>query len=219
MKKITLHYACPIKWDEMTDSAERSKFCIKCNEHVVDFTKKTEIDTTGVKCGKFRMDQINHIQRSFTIGKSHVVAFSIFSILGLAPVTGLSQDASNGDNKAITEMVTDSTFHLKGVVRDSRWGHTMEGAKIVIRQTNGQILQELETNFNGKFYVDVPSDKLKNGDIIIEVTLPGFELKEVNLEGEPEKKLVEISLIRKEQKTQLPPVNRPTVYGYVSPRD
>tara|TARA_R110000850_G_scaffold184838_3_gene310570 strand:+ start:643 stop:993 length:351 start_codon:yes stop_codon:yes gene_type:complete len=115
-------------------------------------------------------------------------------------------------------MVADSTFHLKGVVRDSRWGHTVEGAKIVIRQTDGTIMQELQTNFNGKFYVDVSSEQLKNGDLIIEVTLPGFEPKKVNLKDEPKEKLVEISLKRKPVKTEFPPVESPDVRGYISPQ-
>lgn len=219
MKKVTLHYACPVKWEEMTDVGDQSKFCSQCKEHVVDFTKEQDMDTTSVKCGRFRMDQISHIQRSFTIGKNHIVAFSLFSLLGLAPATILAQNAAEGDSLKITEMVDNSIFHLKGVVRDSRWGHTIEGARVVIRQADGKVLQELYTNFNGKFYVDVPSEKLKGGDITIEVTLKGFELKEVNLEGEPEKKLVEISLTREPEKTEFPPAESPYVRGYVSPRN
>ncbi len=141
MKKVTLHFACPIKWDEMKDSGERSKFCSRCKEHVTDFTEAEDLDTTGVKCGQFRMDQLSHIQRSFSIGKNHVVAFSLFSLLGLAPATGFAQNPTESDSVKVSEMVNNNVFHLKGVVRDSRWGHTMEGASVIIKETNGKVLQ------------------------------------------------------------------------------
>lgn len=217
-KKVSLSYACPIPWEEMKSTNDKERFCSQCQTNVRDFTKDQNPDTSGVKCGQFHLDQISSINRSFSINRHQVLAISLFALLGLAPASGLAQQETGVATQQESQVLGQNSFHVKGIVRDSRSGHTVPSARVIARYSSGTILHEGVTNFNGGFSFDLPAEKLRDGDIIIEVTLQGYQQNSEAFAKHSEKKLVEIYLQPVVRREPLPKMQKPyIVRGTIPP--
>lgn len=216
-KKVALSYVCPIPWEEMESIDDKERFCSQCQTNVRDFTKDQNPDTTDVKCGQFYLDQLSSINRTFSIKRHQVLAISLFTLLGLAPSSGLAQQENGTTAQHESQVLGRSSFHVKGIVRDSRSGHTVPSAHVIARYGNSSILHEGVTNFNGNFSFDLPAEKLRKGDIIIEVTLPGYQKNSEVLTQHIEKKLVEIYLEPVVRREPLPKMQKPYIVRGVIP--
>ncbi len=172
-KKVNISYACPIKWDDMQSLDDKSKFCGSCKMKVHDFTKDTELNTTGIHCGRFRMDQVESINRSFSFNPKQVFVVSLFSLLGMtAPLAA----QSNSDSTLIdsSQVISKEFIKLKGVVRDKKTQEGIVFSNVVIKDGAGGIVQGGSTDLNGNFELDILHEFLEKEDFIIEVSVIGY---------------------------------------------
>ncbi len=177
-KKVKISYACPIKWDQMKSIDAKSKFCDSCKMKVQDFTKDNDLNIVGTHCGRFRMDQVESINRSFSFNPKQVFVVSLFSLLGMtAP---LAAQSSNDSTISEVQVLNQDTITLGGSVRDSTNNEGIPFANIVIKRADGTIIAGGSSDFDGGFKIKVAHEFLKEKDITIEVSVLGYTTKKID---------------------------------------
>ncbi len=187
MKKVKISYACPIKWDSMQSIDAKSKFCDSCKITVQDFTKDTELHTSGIQCGRFRMDQVESINRSFSFNPKQIFVVSLFSLLGMsAPlVAQVKSDTIASDS---ISRVSKDILKLTGLVKDKENREGLPFANVIIRNGEGKVVAGATTDFDGYFEIDVLRDYIEEDGYSLNVSVLGYKttkpqnLQEIDLE-------------------------------------
>jgi len=181
MKPKKIHLGLPThctqNWHAMPET-ERGKFCAQCNQHLIDFTDKTDQEIFQVFsnkqknekiCGKFRSSQLNktYVLEKKRIGKMPKVAYSLLILGALTSTacetskksvnqTSLVSNAFNQDQNATED--PDGQLHqgqtknvVAGTVLDSLSNAPLEGIQVSIE---GQTKKTV-TDKNGKFSLEV----------------------------------------------------------------
>ncbi len=175
-KKVKISYACPIPWETMKDVDDKYKYCGTCKLNVRDFTKEDELDTAGTHCGRFRMDQVESINRTFSFNPKQVFVVSLLSLLGMAaPLAGQSE----ADSASAKTEVKKEVMSLKGFVSDSLTGEGIPFANVVIKNKDGSILAGGASEIDGSFTITISRNLLEVDGTIVEVTVIGYESKKM----------------------------------------
>ncbi len=193
-KKVKISYACSIKWDSMQSIDAKSKFCDSCKIKVQDFTKDTELNTSGIHCGHFRADQVESFNRTFSFNTHQVLTFSLFSLLGLS----LSTTAQNVPVEIPTKTVTaelKKDFKLDGQVKHGESNQAIQGVTIIISNSLER-LYKTETDSTGKFSIELLGYSVLHGDLKVMFIKEGFNTSSINSKDVSKgSSIVEISII------------------------
>lgn len=171
-KKINIQIAepCNENWEEMT-TTERGAFCNSCERDLFDFTKMTDIElvhfftkNTDNVCGRYKENQLNRnitLDTSFNFSRFYKYFLSMFLVFGgfnKAKATVENEvhfiENLNSDN----DRISDSTLY-KGNVKDID-GNDLSFIKIVVYNTNGDILKSTATDKNGNYELYFTKDEI-----------------------------------------------------------
>lgn len=187
MKKVNISYACPVKWDSMQSLDDKTNFCSSCKMKVQDFTKDSELNTAGVYCGRFRMDQVESINRTFNFNPKQVFVVSLISLLGMAAPLA----AQNTNNPAPSDSITNVSkelLKLKGVVKDKNTSEGIPFVNVIIKNGEGAIIAGSTTDFDGNFSLEILRSYIEEGGYSLNISVLGYKspkpqnLSEVDLE-------------------------------------
>jgi len=175
---------CNQDWNKMT-ILEKDKFCEKCQKNVIDFTeyKKSQLldflSNNEKVCGRIDQSQLKENFLSDNKKNSSIskLAFliSLSSILGFAePVNAKSKELNTEQTeidkwKSIHPKKESDSITIEGIVLDPD-GLELPGVNIFVKDT--KILAQ--TDFDGKFSITIPSNKLKEENYLV-FSFIGFE--------------------------------------------
>ncbi len=172
-KKVKISYACPIKWDEMKSLDDKNRFCSSCKLNVRDFTKDSNLNIEGTHCGRFRMDQVESINRSFSFNPTQVFVVSLFSLLGMtAPLA--AQINTDSTSVSPIQVISSDFIKLKGVIKDKKTNDVIPFVNVVIKDKAGGIVAGAATDLDGKFTIDILRKFLEKEDFSIEISVIGY---------------------------------------------
>lgn len=175
---------CNQDWNKMT-ILEKDKFCEKCQKNVIDFTeyKKSQLldylSNNEKVCGRIDQSQLKENFLSDNKKNSSIskLAFliSLSSILGFAePVNAKSKELNTEQTeidkwKSIDPKKESDSITIEGIVLDPD-GLELPGVNIFVKDK--KILAQ--TDFDGKFSITIPSNKLKEENYLV-FSFIGFE--------------------------------------------
>lgn len=177
-KKVNISYACPIKWDTMQSLDDKTKFCGSCKMKVQDFTKETNLNTAGVHCGRFRMDQIGSLNSVHILSSRQVLTLSLFSLLGMTAPVLAQNTIVNIPSKSITT-VLQKDFTLKGNVKHSKSSESVEGVEIIV-SNSVENLYSTKTDSLGNFSIELTGYSVLDGDLKIRFIKDGYSATTIN---------------------------------------
>jgi len=182
-------------------SAERGRFCGKCNKVVRDFTNTSDeelikifSDQQSKMCGRFLSSQVKkgNYQESFweftKRTRIRKFAASFVSLLGLklfsiahaeAQTTELKNPSTSDLKKAGIEVQKNfsndsSQLQISGTLRDSKTHEGIPFATIVIIEKGKQIAVA-ESDNNGHFIFNIPKGNFISGEFDISVAYLGYD--------------------------------------------
>ncbi len=179
VKKVNISYACPIKWDSMQSIDAKSKFCDSCKIKVQDFTKDTELHTSGIHCGRFRMDQVESIDRTFSFNPRQVFVVSLLSLLGMT--TPIAAQTASDFRTAQSIIAKEAIITIRGIMKDSTTNEGVPFANVVIKKADGTIVAGGPTNFDGEVEINVSQKYLLEEGTTIEVSVLGYATKKMEV--------------------------------------
>lgn len=139
---------------------------------VQDFTKDTELKTGGVHCGRFRMDQVESINRTFRFNPKQVFVVSLLSLVGMAaPLAGQSvRDTTVPEIRNVKKDV----LSLTGFVHDRKTDEGIPFANILIKNKHGEVIIGGISNIDGSYSIMVTRDLLEEPEVKVEVSVIGY---------------------------------------------
>ncbi len=177
MKKVKISYACPIKWDDMQDLDDKSKFCGSCKMKVQDFSKDTELDTAGVHCGRFRMDQVESINRTFNFDPRQVFVVSLFSLLGMTTPLAAQSNIDSASTGFQSQQIKQQSIILTGYVKDSSTNEGIPFANVIIKDPDGGVITGGSSDIDGRFTITVSRELLSVEGVVVQVSVIGYGSK------------------------------------------
>lgn len=217
-KKVNISYACPIPWESMVSINDKESYCSRCSRNVRDFSQDKSSDTKGIECGRFRIDQVKSINRTFNFNPRQVFVISLLSLMGIsAPMHAQAQVESNQTNP-IAKVYQKKSFKITGMVSDSLTGEALPFVNVVLKDTSGFIVAGSSTGFEGQFSIEPISTKLRNQDFSLEFSFTGYQDKiPRNSSLDPSAVDVVIEIELKPSEIELTPVIIEYVTGLIDP--
>lgn len=180
-KKVNITYACPIPWESMKAISDKERLCSKCAKKVRDFSKDETIDTQELECATFRTDQVNNITRTFNIGKSEVLALSLISFLGLAPIQ-INAQVNSTDSLQTKLDNSLRPFQFSGTIKDSLSGKILPFVDILLKDHDQNIISKTYSDTNGNFEIDINDTTVDISNITVEVRYRGYNSQIIQID-------------------------------------
>tara|TARA_R110000850_G_scaffold184838_2_gene310568 strand:+ start:174 stop:1031 length:858 start_codon:yes stop_codon:yes gene_type:complete len=171
-KKVKISYACPIKWDAMESLDDKNKFCGSCKMKVQDFTKDSELNTASVHCGRFRMNQVESINRTFSFNPKQVFVVSLFSLLGMTTPLAAQNEPIKIPSKSITSVLKQD-FTLSGKVKNLETNQPIEGVRVSVSNSTGRLFTT-RSDSSGFFSIELIGYSVLDGDLKFWISKEGF---------------------------------------------
>ena len=168
---VKIKYACNRDWQSMSKSTESTRFCDGCNKDIKDFTLNKSINH-GSSCGHFSLSQISEVKKQFIFPRLGLYTVSILTVLGVSAIKNPIHA-----QETITKIQTqnDSVNHviISGLVKDKEYDQPLPFATIEAR-TKDSLITKTQTDYDGKFMLQLDTSKISVSDITITFSSPGF---------------------------------------------
>lgn len=193
-KKVKIKYACPIKWDEMKSIDAKSKFCDSCKMKVHDFTRDGDLNTDGVHCGRFRGDQVESINRTFSFNPTLLFLTLILSLLGITKSLYAQSDLINIPSKSIESVLTQN-FTFIGLIKHSETSQPLVDVKITVENSFDSLFS-ITSDSLGTFSITLLNHSILDGNLKLCFSKDGFKSTSINAHGLlNDTPIIEVSLV------------------------
>lgn len=154
MKLKQLH-SCPMNWESMASLDEQTKFCQTCTKKIHNFSDASDEEISDIMkdqtsvCARV---PVSKLQESITPFQKVLLAMVICFSGTLFRVDFVY--GQQGVSKQEVVVNNESSWEIKGVVRDSVTSETMIGVKITVVELEQYVLTDLE----GRFSIQIPEE-------------------------------------------------------------
>jgi hypothetical protein len=168
---------------------EKGRYCESCEKTVIDFTNLSRQEIIrkleGKKeiCGRLYASQLTEINSTKSKTEFYLAKWAM--LLRLGSILGISEPVLSQNIKPKIELQEKSnwksilpkkaekdTITIKGKVTDLKNNFPLAGVNIIFKGTS----IGTQTDFDGKFSMKIPTDKLDNDNYLV-FTYIGFETK------------------------------------------
>lgn len=184
--RVEIPKPCNQDWKKMT-ILEKGRYCESCEKTVIDFTNLSrqeiirKLDGKKEVCGRIYASQLTEINATKSKTEFYFAKWAM--LLGLGSILGISEPVISQNIKPKIEQREKSnwksllpkkaeknTIIIKGKVSSLKNNFPLAGVNVTFKGTS----IATQTDFDGKFSIEIPTNKLDNENYLV-FTYVGFE--------------------------------------------
>ena len=197
---IGIKNPCRLEWNSLEGNG-CTRFCSSCSTLVIDLTEKSDSEIVdfvmrqkGKVCARIKQEQVDRVIEKNRANSSLIKAFVAFT-LGFATITQVNaatektaphvfEQINSGQLRLSTDApnrllsVRDSILTFSGKVVDSDGNFEISGINVFLKGTK----IGTQTDIDGKFSLEVPTDKLEGQNPVLIFSFVGYTTSEIELQ-------------------------------------
>lgn len=173
--KLQQIHSCPMKWEQMTNLDERTKFCQLCTKKIHDFSNASNEEIRDVMKGQSSVCAkvpVSKLQESITPFQKVLLAM-VICFSGTLFTVDFAYGQELSSYSSIQEK--DSVWTIKGNVKDDNISEGLIGVRIRVENQNFGTLTDLE----GNFVLEVPTSL---GSVSLSIEYIGYKTEKIQIQ-------------------------------------